>query len=72
MIKASPDRTTLSLAAPNRTNDSLQSGLFDEQILCAKCDGILGIPNDSWTIPAVLFLIRDERPIQDSGEIPEG
>src|SRR5437762_5582712 len=55
IIKASSDRKTLSLAAPNRTNDFIQSGFFDESILCATCDKILGI-YDAHAIEVVRLL----------------
>ncbi|MFZ1963941.1 MAG: hypothetical protein WAU78_10850 [Roseiarcus sp.] len=30
------------MAAPNRMDNSIQSGLFDDNILCSECDGKLG------------------------------
>lgn len=35
-------RRTLSLVAPDRMHNFIQSGLVDDQILCSRCDGILG------------------------------
>jgi hypothetical protein len=42
IIKRS-QRRTLSLAVPNRMHNFIQSGLFDDQILCSHCDGKLGV-----------------------------
>lgn len=42
IIKRS-QRKTLSLAAPDRMHNFIQSGLFDDQILCSHCDGKLGV-----------------------------
>jgi hypothetical protein len=39
-------RKTLSLAAPDRMDNSIQSGLFDDNILCSGCDGKLGLFDD--------------------------
>ena len=36
-------RKTLSLAVPDRMDNSIQSGLFDDNILCSGCDGKLGV-----------------------------
>jgi hypothetical protein len=33
---------TLSLCAPDQINNSIQSGFFDDTILCGTCDGKLG------------------------------
>jgi hypothetical protein len=39
-------RKTLSLAVPGRMDNSIQSGLFDDNILCSGCDGQLGVFDD--------------------------
>jgi hypothetical protein len=39
-------RKTLSLLAPSRMDNSIQSGLFDDNILCSDCDGKLGVFDD--------------------------
>jgi hypothetical protein len=39
-------RKTLSLLAPNRMDNSIQSALFDDNILCSDCDGKLGRYDD--------------------------
>jgi hypothetical protein len=41
IIKRS-SRKTLSLVAPDRMHNFIQSGLVDDQILCSCCDGVLG------------------------------
>ena len=39
-------RKTLSLAVPDRMDNSIQSGLFDDNILCGSYDGKLGVFDD--------------------------
>lgn len=39
-------RKTLSLAVPERVDNYIQSGLFDDNILCSGCDGKLGVFDD--------------------------
>jgi hypothetical protein len=39
-------RKTLSLVVPDRMDNSIQSGLFDDNILCSGCDGKLGVFDD--------------------------
>ncbi len=39
-------RKTLSLAVPDRMDNHIQSGLFDDNILCSGCDGKLGLFDD--------------------------
>jgi hypothetical protein len=46
IISADDHRKALSLAAPDRTDDTLQSGIFDTDILCGVCDGKLGLYDD--------------------------
>jgi hypothetical protein len=43
---ADDGRKALSLAAPDRIDDTLQSGIFDSDILCSACDGKLGLYDD--------------------------
>ena len=43
IITSDNRRKALSLAAPDRTDDTLQSGIFDKDILCGPCDGKLGL-----------------------------
>jgi hypothetical protein len=46
IIAGADGRKSLSLAAPSRTDDTLQSGVFDRDILCSACDGKLGLYDD--------------------------
>ena len=46
IIAGADDRKALSLAAPDRTDDTLQSGIFDKYILCSDCDGELNLYDD--------------------------
>ena len=46
IISADDGRKALSLAAPDRTDNTLQSGIFDSDILCGACDGKLGLYDD--------------------------
>jgi hypothetical protein len=46
IIAVSDGRKSLSLAVPDRTDDTIQSGIFDKNILCATCDGKLGKYDD--------------------------
>jgi len=46
IIAAADGRKALSLAAPDRTDDTFQSGVFDKYILCSACDGTLGLYDD--------------------------
>jgi hypothetical protein len=39
-------RKTLSLAVTDRLDNYIQSGLFDDNILCSGCDGKLGVFDD--------------------------
>jgi hypothetical protein len=43
---ADDGRKALSLAVPDRTDDTLQSGIFDKYILCSDCDGELNLYDD--------------------------
>lgn len=36
-------RKTLSLAVPDRMDNTIQSSIFDDNILCSSCDGKLGV-----------------------------
>ncbi len=74
MIKKS-DRKTLSLLAPDFEHNFIQSGIFDEEILCAVCDGELNcydkhaieilrlIGTDCETISSNVFMVRHARKI---------
>jgi hypothetical protein len=46
IIAGAEGRKALSLAVPDRTDDTLQSGIFDKYILCSDCDGKLNLYDD--------------------------
>jgi hypothetical protein len=46
IIKQESGLKALSLLVPNRVDDTIQSGLFDHNILCRDCDGQLNVFDD--------------------------
>jgi hypothetical protein len=56
-------RKTLSLAAPNRMHNFLQSGFVDKEILCSRCDGVLGVYDNHAT--QILRLLGTEHEVID-------
>jgi len=56
-------RKTLSLLAPNRVHNFMQSGFVDNEILCSRCDGVLGVYDNHAT--QILRLLGTEHEVID-------
>jgi len=67
IIRQEPGLKALSLLEPNRINNYIQSGLFDDDILCSYCDGRLNVFDDHAIEILPIQLEQAAQPLREAG-----